>query len=112
VRVRAAHIRHERQVLLLAGIASQARFAEAERAFAESSGRSRPLDAAEAARIKPNRLGFATVRSGDTWQGLAERTGGLIPASDLAVLNGYRPTASPRPASASRLSSRVNRPSC
>jgi predicted Zn-dependent protease len=42
----------------------------------------------EAQRIKPNRLGFTTVRSGDTWQGVSERTGGLIPAPELAVLSG------------------------
>jgi predicted Zn-dependent protease len=97
LRVRAAHIRHERQVLLLAGIASQSSYAQAERAFAESIRSFAPIDAAAAARIKPNRLGFATVRSGDTWQGIAERTGGLIPASDLAVLNGSA-ASSPPPA--------------
>jgi len=95
VRVRAAHIRLERQVLLLAGIASQSMYPQAERVFAESIRSFAPIDAAEAARIKPNRLGFATVRSGDTWQGIAERTGGLIPASDLAVLNGSAANSQP-----------------
>jgi len=95
VRVRAAHIRLERQVLLLAGIASQARFPQAERMFAESIRSFAPLDAAEAARIKPNRLGFTAVRSGDTWQAIANRTGGLIPASDLAVLNGSAANSQP-----------------
>ena len=95
VRVRAAHIRLERQVLLLAGIASQSRYAQAERLFAESIRSFGPLDAGEAARIKPNRLGFTTVRNGDTWQGIADRTGGLIPASDLAVLNGFAATSAP-----------------
>jgi predicted Zn-dependent protease len=95
VRVRAAHIRLERQVLLLAGIASQSMYPQAERAFTESIRSFGPIDAAEAARIKPNRLGFATVRSGDTWQGIAERAGGLIPASDLAVLNGSAANSQP-----------------
>jgi predicted Zn-dependent protease len=95
VRVRAAHIRLERQVLLLAGIASQARFPEAERMFVESIRSFAPLDAAEAARIKPNRLGFTTVRGGDTWQAIARRTGGLIPASELAVLNGSAANSQP-----------------
>jgi predicted Zn-dependent protease len=95
VRVRAAHIRLERQVLLLAGIASRSRYPQAERVFAESIRSFGPLDAAEAARIKPNRLGFTTVRNGDTWQGIADRTGGLIPASDLAVLNGFAANETP-----------------
>jgi predicted Zn-dependent protease len=95
VRVRAAHIRLERQVLLLAGIASASRYAQAERAFADSIRSFAPLDAAEAARIKPNRLSFTTARSGDTWQEIAKRTGGLIPASDLAVLNGFAADTAP-----------------
>jgi predicted Zn-dependent protease len=95
VRVRAAHIRLERQVLLLAGIASRSSYPQAERLFAESIRSFAPMDAAEAARIRPNRLGFATVRSGDTWQGIAERTGGLIPAGDLAVLNGFAANSQP-----------------
>jgi predicted Zn-dependent protease len=95
VRVRAAHIRLERQVLLLAGIASEARYPQAERAFAETIQSFAPLDAAEAARIKPNRLGFTTVRSGETWQGLADRNGGLVSASDLAVLNGFAAGSAP-----------------
>jgi predicted Zn-dependent protease len=89
VRARAAHIRLERQVLLLAGLASESRYPQAERAFAETIRSFAPLDAAEAARIKPNRIGFTTVRNADTWQSLADRSGGLIPASELAVLNGY-----------------------
>jgi predicted Zn-dependent protease len=95
LRVRAAHIRLERQVLLLAGIASQSRYPQAEQAFAESIRSFAPLDAAEAARIKPNRLSFTPVRSGDTWQEIAKRTGGLIPASDLAVLNGFAAESAP-----------------
>ena len=95
LRVRAAHIRLERQVLLLAGIASQSRYPQAERAFADAIRSFAPLDAAEAARIKPNRLGFTTVRSGDTWPGIAARTGGVIPASELAVLNGFAANSQP-----------------
>jgi len=97
LRVRAAHIRHEQRVLLLAGIASQSRYSQMERVFAEAIRSFAPLDAAEAAKITPNRLGVATVRSGETWQGIADRTGGLIPASDLAVLNGL-PAGSTPPA--------------
>jgi predicted Zn-dependent protease len=95
VRVKAAYIRHERQVLLLAGIAGQASYTEAERAFDQSIRSFAPLDAAEAARIRPNRLGFTTARVGDTWEGITRRTGGLIPATDLAVLNGFAANSQP-----------------
>jgi len=95
LRARAAHIRHEQRVLLLAGIASQSRYSQAEGAFAEAIRSFGPLDASVAAQVKPNRLGVTTVRSGDTWQGIAERTGGLIPASDLAVLNGLPANSGP-----------------
>jgi predicted Zn-dependent protease len=95
LRVRAAHIRHEQRILLLAGIASQSTFPQTEGAFAEAIRSFAPLDAAEAAKVAPNRLSVTTVRSGDTWQGIAERTGGLIPASDLAVLNGFPASTTP-----------------
>jgi predicted Zn-dependent protease len=81
--------------MLLAGIASPSRYAQAERVFAESIRSFAPLDAAEAARVRPNRLGFTTVRSGETWQAIAERSGGLVPASDLAVLNGFPANSQP-----------------
>lgn len=95
IRVRAAHIRHEGRVLLLAGVASRSRYPQVEPAFDDAIRTFAPVDAAEAARIKPNRVGFATVRAGDTWQGIAERTGGLIPAGDLAVLNGFAANETP-----------------
>jgi predicted Zn-dependent protease len=95
VRVRAAHIRLEGRVLLLAGIASPSRYPQLERAFDQAIRSFAPLAPGEAARIKPNRIGFTTVRSGDTWQSLADRTGGLIPASDLAVLNGFAANGAP-----------------
>jgi predicted Zn-dependent protease len=95
VRVRAAHVRMERQALLLAGIASQPLYAQVEQTFAETIRSFAPLDAAEAARVKPNRIGFTTVRSGDTWQSIAGRTGGLIPAPELAVLNGSAANSAP-----------------
>ena len=95
VRSMAAHIRHERRVFLLAGIASQSSYGQSEPAFADTIRSFAPVDAGEAARIKPNRLGFSTVRSGDTWAGIADRTGGLISASDLAVLNGFAAGSQP-----------------
>jgi predicted Zn-dependent protease len=95
LRVRAAHIRHEGRVFLLAGVASRSRYPQVEPAFADAIRTFAPVGVAEAATIKPNRIGFATVRAGDTWQGIAERTGGLIPAGDLAVLNGFAANETP-----------------
>ena len=95
VRVRAAHIRHEGRVFLLAGVASRSLYPQVEPAFADAIRTFAPVGAAEAAAIKPNRIGFTTLRTGDTWQGIAERTGGLIPAGDLAVLNGFAANETP-----------------
>jgi predicted Zn-dependent protease len=95
IRVRAAHIRHEGRVFLLAGVASRSRYPQVEPAFADAILTFAPVDAGQAARITPNRIGFASVRAGDTWQGIAERTGGLIPAGDLAVLNGFAVNETP-----------------
>jgi predicted Zn-dependent protease len=94
-RVRAAHIRHERQVFLLAGIASQAKYRQAQQAFGDTIRSFAPISAQDAARIKPNRLAFTTVRGADTWQAIADRTGGLIPAGELAVLNGFAANSQP-----------------
>ena len=44
-------------------------------------------DAAEAEGIRPDRVDFYTVREGDTWQSIAERSGGTISATTLAVMN-------------------------
>jgi predicted Zn-dependent protease len=94
-RVEAAHIRLGQQVFLLAGIASRERFPETQRNFSDTIRSFAPASEADVAGIRPNRLGFATVQRGDTWQGIAERTGGLISASDLAVLNGFDASTPP-----------------
>jgi predicted Zn-dependent protease len=39
---------------------------------------------------------FYTVRAGDTWASLAERSGGAIRASTLAVMNHEDPSTEPR----------------
>ena len=46
--------------------------------------------------IRPNRVDLHTVRSGETWASLAERTGGLIKPATLAIMNGYEPNQPPR----------------
>ena len=37
-----------------------------------------------------------TVRRGDTWESIAERSGGLIKPSTLAIMNNYDPEQAPR----------------
>jgi len=95
VRVQAAHISCERQVFLLAGLASQPKYRGVQQAFDDTIRSFSPISTQDAARIKPNRLAFTTVRGGETWQAIADRTGGLIPAPALAVLNGFAANSQP-----------------
>ena len=95
VRVEAAHISHGGRVFLLAGLANQAMFRQAQPYFVDTIKSFAPASEAEVGHVTPHRLGFATVRSGDTWQSIAERGGGVIPASDLAVVNGFAPDSQP-----------------
>jgi predicted Zn-dependent protease len=95
VRVQAAHISYEGQLYLVAGVVSRSRHREYQQLFDDTIRSFAPISAQDAARIKPNRLAFTTVRSGDTWQAVADRTGGLIPAPELAVLNGFTANSQP-----------------
>jgi predicted Zn-dependent protease len=94
----AAHIVHERNVYLFAGLASPNGYQNAQRPFAESIRSFRELSRQEAANIRPNRVDIYTVRPGDTWRGIAESTGdGTVKASTLAIMNDYEPSVPPRP---------------
>lgn len=95
----AAHIVHGRSVYLFAGIAPPNEFRSVQDEFSTSIRSFRELSAQEAANIRPNRVDLYTVRSGDTWEGILERTGqpsGLT-ASTLAIMNDYQPNQPPRP---------------
>ena len=94
---RTAHIAYNDNVYLLAGIAPSNQFQSADREFATAIRSFRPLSAAEAANIRPNRVDLYTVRGNDTWQTLAERNGGLVKPSTLAIMNDYDPSQPPRP---------------
>ena len=94
---RTAHIAYNDNVYLLAGIAPSNQFQSADREFATAIRSFRPLSAAEAANIRPNRVDLYTVRGNDTWQTLAARTGGLVKPSTLAIMNDYDPSQPPRP---------------
>ena len=95
----AAHIAHERNVYLFAGIAPPNGFNAAQRQFADSIRSFRELSRQEAANIRPNRVDLYTVRPGDTWASIAQRMGeaaGIKP-STLAIMNNYEPNVQPRP---------------
>jgi predicted Zn-dependent protease len=93
---RTAHIAHGRNVYLLAGIAPANQFQAADRQFATTIRSFRSLSASEASNIRPNRVDLYTVRGNETWQSLAERTGGIVKPSTLAIMNDYDPTERPR----------------
>jgi predicted Zn-dependent protease len=93
----AAHIVHEKNVYLLAGLAPPNQFDSAQREFAASIRSFKALSREEAAQIRPNRVDVYTVRSGDTWQSIAQRTGdGTLKPSTLAIMNNYEPSQQPR----------------
>ena len=92
----AAHVVHNRNVYMLAGIAPPNQFQGAQQQFANSIRSFRELSQAEAAKIRPNRVDIYTVRAGDTWESLASRTGNLAKPSTLAIMNNYEPNQPPR----------------
>ena len=93
----AAHILHDRRVYLIAGLAPANAYERARQDFTRTLRTFRPLSASEAAQIRPNRVDLITARAGDTWQGIAERTGNAVKPSTLAIMNNYDPNQPPRP---------------
>jgi predicted Zn-dependent protease len=93
----AAHIVHERNVYLFAGLAPPNLYESAQRQFGESIRSFRELSRQEAANIHPNRVDLYTVRPADTWQGLAEAGNNVVKPSTLAIMNNYEPSQPPRP---------------
>jgi predicted Zn-dependent protease len=99
VAMRVAHIQHDREVYVVAGIVAPNAFRQADNAFATSIRSFRPLSAAEAENIRPDRVDLYVVRAGDTWMSIAERSGGAISPGTLAVMNNAAPGSQPRPGS-------------
>ena len=97
VAVRAAHIVHGSNVYMLAGLTSPDVFRQADSAFIGAIRSFRQLSAAEAENIRPNRVDLYVVRQGDTWPGIAERSGGVISPATLAVMNKSTPGSQPQP---------------
>ena len=91
----AAHIVHNRNVYLLAGLAPAGQFQGVQAQFANSIKSFRELSASQAADIRPNRVDIHTVRAGDTWGAISKRGGGLVTAETLAIMNGYEPNQQP-----------------
>jgi predicted Zn-dependent protease len=92
----AAHIVHDRNVYLFAGLAPANQFEAVQRPFAQSIRSFRELSRQEAANIRPNVVDLYTVRSGDTWESLAQRGGAGVKPTTLAIMNNYEPRQAPR----------------
>jgi predicted Zn-dependent protease len=94
----AAHIVHDRRVFVLAGVSPTNIFRGAEQQFERTIQSFRPLSAAEAENIRPNRVDLYTVRPNDTWATIAQRaTDGAIKPATLAIMNDHDPNQPPRP---------------
>jgi predicted Zn-dependent protease len=92
---RAAHIAYDNRVYMIAGIVAPDLFQQADPAFTSTIRSFRQLSSAEAEAIRPYRVDLYVVRQGDTWAGLAERSGGNIKPATLAIMNGSNPGSAP-----------------
>ncbi|MEX2270089.1 MAG: LysM peptidoglycan-binding domain-containing protein, partial [Vicinamibacterales bacterium] len=97
VAMRAAHIAHAGNIYMVGGLVPPQAFDNADRTFTGSIRSFRALSASEAETIRPHRIDLHTVRAGDTWHSLAERSGGAIKAGTLAVMNNATPGSRPQP---------------
>jgi predicted Zn-dependent protease len=96
VGVRAAYILHNRNVYMLVGLAPAQGFQQVDDQFGGSIRTFRALSRGEAENIRPNLIDLDTVRPGDTWQAIAERSGNVVDASTLAIMNGSAVTEPPQ----------------
>ena len=93
----AAHVAHERNVYLLAGLSPANEFRSVQEQFAQTIRSFKELSRQEAENIRPNRIDLYTVRQGDTWQSIAEGVArGTVKPDTLAIMNSYDPTQPPR----------------
>jgi predicted Zn-dependent protease len=95
VAMRTAHIAHGGSVYMLAGLVAPAAFQQADPAFTTAIRSFRALSAGEAESIRPNRIDLYVVRGGDTWAAIAERSGGVVRPSTLAIMNNSAPETQP-----------------
>ncbi len=98
VQMRALHVRSDRGVFLVAGVAPVDAYPNFSGAFTKSLQSFRALSPADAERLQPNRIALYTAKQGDTWQGIAERESkGIIKATTLAIMNGHPVNDQPAP---------------
>jgi predicted Zn-dependent protease len=95
VLMRAAHIIHNGNVYMIAGFAPLNQFPDSDEDFLRSIRSFRRMTAAEAEAVHPNRVDIYTVRQGDTWQSIADKSGGVIKPSTLAIMNGTEAASQP-----------------
>ena len=96
--VRAAHVMHQREVFMIAGLAPAGIFGQVERDLTSSVRSFRPLTAAQAEDIRPNRVDLYVAREGDSWESIAERQGkGFVKPTTLAIMNNHGVNDPPRP---------------
>ncbi|PYR68173.1 MAG: hypothetical protein DMF88_10290 [Acidobacteria bacterium] len=95
VMMRAAHIIHNGNIYLVAGFSVPNIFGPLDDAYLKSIRSFRPMSAAEAEAVHPNRVDIYVVREGDSWQSISERSGGVIKPSTLAIMNGAEPNSEP-----------------
>jgi predicted Zn-dependent protease len=93
--MRAAHIVHNGNVYLVAGFSAPNAFGPLDDAILRSIRTFKPLTAAEAEAVHPNRVDIYVVRQGDSWQSIADRSGGVLKPSTLAIMNGAEPDSQP-----------------
>jgi len=94
----AAHVSYGGRVYVIAGLSAERAFRDARPAFLRTIRSFRPMTAAEASRIRPNRIDLYVARRGDTWEALAARAGdGVVSASTLAIMNHRSVDQPPRP---------------
>jgi len=88
VLMRAAHIAIGGQLYVVAGFAPEKEFEQVDKDILPSVQTFRQLTTAQASQVRPNRLGFYTAKSGDSWQSIAARQGrNLVNAATLAIMN-------------------------
>jgi predicted Zn-dependent protease len=98
VTVRAAHLRHDRGVYLVAGIAPADSYDRAEPGFIKTIESFRTMAPGEAESIRPNLIALYTARPGDTWQAIAGRAGKeIVKPTTLAIMNGHAVDDQPQP---------------
>jgi predicted Zn-dependent protease len=99
VAVRAAHIAHNNQIYMLAGLAPPQAFEQSDSTFLQSIRSFQAMSAGEAEKIRPNLVDvdLYVVRPGDTWESIAERSGGVVTAQTLSIMNNFQPRDRPTP---------------